>query len=82
VNACVAGDYKKAMPLQWKVSELTTILAEFYSYSASMAAMEIVGRPCGNPRLPIPTLDIEAKKRLETRLIKSGVLDGEPHGWA
>jgi 4-hydroxy-tetrahydrodipicolinate synthase len=81
VDACTAGDYKKAMPLQWKVSELTTILAESYSYSASMAAGEIVGRPCGNPRLPIPTLDAAAKKRLETKLMKSGLLDGEPHGW-
>lgn len=82
VNACVAGDYKKAQPLQWKVSELTTLLAEFYSYSASMAAMEFVGRPCGNPRLPIPTLDSETKKRLESRLTKSGLLEGEPYGWA
>jgi len=82
LTACLAGDYKKAIPLQAKVSELTSILAEFYSYSASMAAMEIVGRPCGNPRLPIPTLDADAKKRLESRLIKSGVLDGEPHGWS
>ena len=81
VNACTAGDYKKAQPLQAKVSELTSLLAGFYSYSASMATMEIVGRPCGNPRLPIPTLDGEAKKRLETALTKSGLLDGEPHGW-
>jgi 4-hydroxy-tetrahydrodipicolinate synthase len=82
VNACSAGDYKKAIPLQWKVSELTTILGEFYSYSASMAAMEIMGRPCGKPRLPIPTLDTDAKRRLEAKLTKSGVLEGEPHGWA
>jgi len=82
LNACLAGDYKKAIPLQWKVSELTAMLAEFYSYSASMAAMEIVGRPCGKPRLPIPTLDADTKKRLEAKLIKSGLLDGEPQGWA
>lgn len=82
VNACAAGDYKKAQPLQAKVSELTSLLAGFYSYSASMATMEIVGRPCGNPRLPIPTLDGEAKKRLESALTKSGILEGEPHGWA
>jgi 4-hydroxy-tetrahydrodipicolinate synthase len=82
LSACLAGDYKKAIPLQWKVSELTTLLAEFFSYSASMAAMEMVGRPCGKPRLPIPTLDAEARKKLEARLMKSGLLDGEPHGWA
>jgi 4-hydroxy-tetrahydrodipicolinate synthase len=82
LTACLAGDYKKAIPLQWKVSELTTILADFYSYSASMAAMEMVGRPCGKPRLPIPTLDADARKRLEAKLTKSGLLDGEPQGWA
>ena len=82
INACTAGDYKKAWPLQAKVSELTALLAGFYSYSASMATMEIVGRPCGNPRLPIPTLDADAKKRLESALHKSGILEGEPHGWA
>jgi 4-hydroxy-tetrahydrodipicolinate synthase len=82
VNACIAGDYKKASPLQDKVSELTTILAEPYSYSASMFAVEMMGRPCGNPRLPIPTLDAEARKRLEAKLTKSGLLDSEPHGWA
>ena len=81
-TACADGDYKKAQPLQAKVSELTTLLAGFYSYSASMAAMDVVGRPCGNPRLPIPTLDGEAKKRLESELTKSGLLDGEPYGWA
>ena len=82
VNACVAGDFVKAQPLQWKVSELTTIIGEPYSYSSSMAAMQIVGRPCGNPRLPIPTLDVDSKKKLETRLTKSGLLDSEPQAWA
>ncbi|MGH9359840.1 MAG: dihydrodipicolinate synthase family protein [Terriglobia bacterium] len=81
VDACVAGDYKKALPLQLKVSELTTILAEFYTYSSSMAAMEIMGRPCGKPRLPIPTLSVDDMKRLEARLAEGGFLDSEPHGW-
>jgi len=81
VDACVAGDYKKALPLQLKVAELTTILAEFYTYSSSMAAMEIMGRSCGKPRLPVPTLSVDEMKRLEARLARSGVLDGEPHGW-
>jgi dihydrodipicolinate synthase/N-acetylneuraminate lyase len=82
MDACVAGDYKKAAPLQWKVSELTTIIGEFYSYSSTMAVMEMMGRPCGKPRLPVATLDADAIKRLEAQLSKSGVLDGEPHGWA
>lgn len=81
-TACAQGDYKKAQPLQAKVSQLTTLLGGFYSYSASMAAMDVVGRPCGNPRLPIPTLDAETKKRLESELTKSGLLEGEPYGWA
>jgi len=82
MDACSSGDYKKAIPLQYKASQLYAIIKEFYMYSSSMAAMEIVGRPCGNPRLPIPTLDRNAMKRLEARLSESGVLEGEPHGWA
>ncbi|MGH9356482.1 MAG: dihydrodipicolinate synthase family protein [Terriglobia bacterium] len=81
VDACVAGDYKKAVPLQYRASQLYAIIKDFYMYSSSMAAMEIVGRPCGNPRLPIPTLDRTSVKRLEARLNESGVLEGEPHGW-
>jgi len=81
MDACSSGDYKKAIPLQYRASQLYSILKEFYAYSSSMAAMEIMGRPCGNPRLPIPTLDHAAMKRLEMRLNESGVLEGEPYGW-
>jgi dihydrodipicolinate synthase/N-acetylneuraminate lyase len=82
VDACVAGDYKKALPLQLKVAEVTTILAGFYTYSSSYAAVEIMGRPCGNPRLPVPALSLEEKKRLEAQLGEAGILESEPHGWA
>lgn len=81
VSACVAGDYKKALPLQLKVAEITTTLAGFYTYSSSYAAMKIMGRPCGNPRLPVPTLSAEEMKRLEAQLAKTGILESEPHGW-
>ncbi|MGH9358054.1 MAG: dihydrodipicolinate synthase family protein [Terriglobia bacterium] len=81
MDACSSGDYKKAVPLQYKASHLYAIIKDFYMYSSAMAAMEIVGRPCGNPRLPIPTLDRTAMKSLEARLNESGILEGEPYGW-
>ena len=82
VQACTAGDYNKGRQLQWKVSHLEAILASYGGFTAHKPARAIMGRPCGNPRKPIPTLDKDAVKRLETQLAESGVLDDEPHRWA
>jgi dihydrodipicolinate synthase/N-acetylneuraminate lyase len=81
VDACAAGDYEKAKPIQWKVSHLEGILGSFDFFSAHKPARALMGRPCGNPRMPIRTLDRDAVKRLEMLLTESGVLDDEPHGW-
>jgi hypothetical protein len=32
--------------------------------------------------MPLPTFDKETVKLLDAELDKSGVLSGEPHGWA
>jgi dihydrodipicolinate synthase/N-acetylneuraminate lyase len=82
VQACAAGDYNKGRQLQWKVSHLEAILASYGGFAAHKPARAIMGRPCGNPRKPIPTLDADTVKRLERQLAESGVLDDEPHGWA
>ena len=84
VDACLAGDYEKARPIQWKVTELERIMSKqggFAGFAAHKPARAFMGRPCGNPRKPIPTLDKESVARLESDLKTSGVLAEEPRGW-
>jgi dihydrodipicolinate synthase/N-acetylneuraminate lyase len=84
-DAGLAGDYEKARPLQWKVTELEKILAKFGGFAGLAShkpARALMGRPCGNPRMPLPTFNKETVRLLETELDKSGVLSDEPHGWA
>jgi dihydrodipicolinate synthase/N-acetylneuraminate lyase len=85
VDACLAGETEKARPIQWKVSQLERIMAKhggFAGLAAHKPARALMGRACGNPRKPIPTLDKESVARLEADLKESGVLADEPHGWA
>jgi dihydrodipicolinate synthase/N-acetylneuraminate lyase len=85
VDACLAGDMEKARPIQWKVTQLEQIMAKhggFAGFAAHKPARTLVGRPCGTPRKPIPTLDKTAVARLEADIKESGVLADEPHGWA
>jgi 4-hydroxy-tetrahydrodipicolinate synthase len=78
-DACASGDFKKALPLQWKVSHLYSILSA--GFPAYKVAMQIMGRPCGKPRKPIPVLDSEAARRIESQMKELGLLDEEPYGW-
>jgi len=79
-DACAAGDFKKALPLQWKVSHLYSILSA--GFPAYKVAMQIMGRPCGKPRKPIPVLDADATRRIESQMKELGILDEEPHAWS
>jgi dihydrodipicolinate synthase/N-acetylneuraminate lyase len=45
------------------------------------AAMEILGRPAGRTRKPIPPLEADLAKRMRAELEKMGILAEEPHGW-
>jgi 4-hydroxy-tetrahydrodipicolinate synthase len=84
-DACLAGDYEKARPIQWKVTELEKIMAKYGGFAGLAShkpARTFVGRACGTPRKPIPTLDKETTARLEAEIRQSGVLADEPHGWA
>lgn len=85
VDACLAGDMEKARPIQWKVGELERIMSKhggFAGFAAHKPARALMGRPCGNPRKPIPTLDKDSVADLEADLRESGTLADEPHGWA
>ena len=85
VDACLAGDMEKARPIQWKVTHLERIMAKhggFAGLAAHKPARALMGRACGTPRKPIPTLDKQTVAALETEIKESGVLADEPHGWA
>lgn len=85
VEACLAGDMEKARPLQWRVGQLEQIMSKhggFAGFAAHKPARALMGRACGNPRKPIPTLDKNAVAHLEADIRESGVLADEPHGWA
>lgn len=84
VDSCLAGNMEKARPIQWKVTQLERIMAKhggFAGLAAHKPARALMGRPCGNPRKPIPTLDKDTVARLELDIKESGVLADEPHGW-
>jgi dihydrodipicolinate synthase/N-acetylneuraminate lyase len=85
VDACLSGNMEKARPIQWRVTQLERIMAKhggFVGLAAHKPARALMGRPCGNPRKPIPTLDKETVAHLEADLKESGVLADEPLGWA
>jgi dihydrodipicolinate synthase/N-acetylneuraminate lyase len=85
VDAALSGDYEKARPIQWKVTQLSRILAKFGGFAglaAAKPARALMGRPCGIPRRPLPALDKETIARLDAELKNSGVLADEPRGWA
>jgi 4-hydroxy-tetrahydrodipicolinate synthase len=80
LDACIAGDYERALPLQYRFSALWTLLKPAYP-ARFKGAMEIMGRPCGPARQPAPTLTADDMKSLEADLDSLGVLASEPHGW-
>jgi dihydrodipicolinate synthase/N-acetylneuraminate lyase len=85
VDAAMANDREKARLLQWKVTELEGILAKYGGFAglaSAKPARAMMGRLCGIPRKPLPTLDKETLRKLEADLTNSGVLAHEPTGWA
>ncbi len=79
-DACAAGDYERARPLQFKLSQLWNIFKVGYP-AAMKAAMEIMGRPTGPTRKPIQPLDSAGYKRVQAELERLGILSEEPYGW-
>ncbi|HVA37247.1 MAG TPA: dihydrodipicolinate synthase family protein [Candidatus Dormibacteraeota bacterium] len=78
--ATARGDYDEARRLQYTMSGLWTLIKADYPATIK-AAMEIMGRPVGVTRRPIPQLSADAKKKLEERLGALGILESQPHGW-
>ena len=79
-DACAAGDYVRARPLQYKLSHLFNAIKIDYP-SGIKAAMAFMGRAAGPTRKPIPSLDSIGLRRIQSELEKLGILAEEPHGW-
>lgn len=80
LDACIAGEYERARPLQHKFSALWSLLKPGYP-ARFKAAMDLMGRPCGKARQPAPLLDVADIKGIEAELDAMGILSNEPHGW-
>ncbi len=78
-DACAAGDYERARPLQYKVSQLRSIVKS--EAAIIKAAMGIMGRPMGPPRKPLMPISSDTVKKMQEQLEKLGILSEEPHGW-
>ncbi len=79
-ETCLKGDVAAARPMQYKMSKLLNLLMQTYP-STIKYAMEVMGRPVGETRQPIPHLNAEAKKEVRDSLEALGVLEEESHGW-
>ncbi len=79
-DACASGAYERARPLQHKMGLLLELLQRNYPATVKYA-MEVMGRPVGQTRKPIPPLDEEEKARARKTLEDLGVVDTEPRGW-
>ena len=79
-DACVSGDYESARGLQYKMGVLLKLLQTNYPATVKYA-MELMGRPVGETRKPIPPLDADAKTHTRKTLEALGILENEPRGW-
>ena len=79
-DACVAKDYDRALALQYKMSRLRGIL-KAGSPASVKVAMEIMGRPLGPTRRPLPKVSAERHAYIHSQLAELGILESEPHGW-
>ncbi|MEI7670993.1 MAG: dihydrodipicolinate synthase family protein [Deltaproteobacteria bacterium] len=79
-KACKEGRYDEARNLQDKASYLWQLFKVGYP-APIKAAMEIMGRPVGETRLPILPVSKEGKRQLLVNLQELGIIDQEPHGW-
>ncbi len=80
-SACKKQEYSKARVMQYKMSEMLAILLRFKLSSSVKAALEIMKRPVGKPRLPNVPLTRKETSILLAALKDSKILDTEPRGW-
>ena len=79
-EACKRMDIDEARHLQFRVGQLVKVLSQNYP-AAVKYAMEMMDRPVGETRRPIPPLHDGQKKLVREKLAYLGILAEEPHGW-
>lgn len=79
-NATANGEIETARGLQFRLSRLWNAIRVDYP-AGIKAAMDIMGRPVGQARRPIPPLSSQGRARLRKELEISGIVDTEPAGW-
>jgi 4-hydroxy-tetrahydrodipicolinate synthase len=80
-EACAKGEMERARTLQHRVGRLLKVLMTNYPATIKYA-MELLGRPVGQTRLPILPLTEEAKAKAKKDLENLGIFEREPSGWA
>ncbi|MFI7316746.1 dihydrodipicolinate synthase family protein [Streptomyces venezuelae] len=79
-EAALGDDQERARVLQARMTRLLSLLVPRYPAGVKAAA-EIMGRPMGGVRLPVPSLTVAEKGRLATALDEARVTATEPFGW-
>jgi dihydrodipicolinate synthase/N-acetylneuraminate lyase len=79
-DAIAEERWDAAQQLQSRISYLHRHLKDFYPSSLKVA-MDLMGRPVGPCRLPLPTGAEAARERLRSVLEELDVFESEPHGW-
>jgi 4-hydroxy-tetrahydrodipicolinate synthase len=79
-DSCVAGEWRKARELQFKMTQLWHLFKDQYP-SSLKGGMVIMGRPVGPTRAPLPTATPERQAFIRSQLEELGIIDTEPHGW-
>lgn len=79
-DAIAAGDWPEARQLQHKVSHLYLNFKDYYPSSLKIG-MELMGRPVGPCRPPLPTGGPETRERVSGVLKEFRIPETEPYGW-
>lgn len=79
-DAITEERWDEARKLQNDISYLIFHFKDYYPSSLKVA-MELMGRPVGPCRLPLPTADEDARARIAGVLKELNILETEPHGW-
>jgi dihydrodipicolinate synthase/N-acetylneuraminate lyase len=78
---CRGEAYRDGYDLQQDAAILFRVFRDT-GVSGLKAAARALGRDCGNPRPPLPTLDAAATQALLTQLAAVAGMKGEPRGWS
>lgn len=79
-DSTVALQIDEARPAQLTASKLWSLLQVGYP-AAIKVAMNLMGRPVGLTRMPIPSLTPEEESHLKAQLDALGISSSEPSGW-